>query len=77
MTPPVGYVAYIDEAGDDGLKPKSNNERKASEWMVIAAVLIKSNSEINVIPWAQSIIKKIDQHQMTHLHFRTLKVGSG
>jgi hypothetical protein len=73
MTLPAGYVAYIDEAGDDGLKPKSNNERRTSEWMVIAAVLIKSNSESNVIPWVQSIINKIDQHQLTHLHFRTLR----
>jgi hypothetical protein len=73
MTPPVGYVAYIDEAGDDGLKPKSHSERKASEWMVIAAVLIKSSSESNVIPWVQSIIHKIDQHQLTHLHFRNLR----
>jgi Protein of unknown function (DUF3800) len=73
MTLPIGYVAYIDEAGDDGLKLKSNNDRKASEWMVIAAVLIKSNSESHVIPWTRAIINKIDQHQITHLHFRTLK----
>jgi hypothetical protein len=41
--------------------------------MVIAAVLIKANSESNVVPWVQDIIKKLDQHQITHLHFRTLK----
>jgi hypothetical protein len=71
--PPVGYIAYIDEAGDDGLKPKNPSERKSSDWMVISAVLIKANREDQVVPWTKDIIKSIGQHQLTNLHFRTLK----
>jgi len=71
--PPAGYVAYIDEAGDDGLKVKDSWERKASEWMVISAVLIKAAREPQVLEWVKSAIRKLDQHQMTHLHFHRLK----
>jgi hypothetical protein len=71
--PPIGYIAYIDEAGDDGLKVKDESERKASEWMVISAVLIKASREQEVLGWVRQIIKFLGQHQMTHLHFRRLK----
>lgn len=72
--PPVGYIAYIDEAGDDGLeKIKTIKETGASEWMVIAAVLIKAERETEVVGWVKEIIKKLKQHQINHLHFRNLK----
>lgn len=70
----IGYIAYIDEAGDDGLeKIRTPKQSGASEWMVISAVLIKAERESEVVPWVKDIIKKLRQHQITHLHFRNLR----
>jgi hypothetical protein len=34
----VGYIAYVDEAGDDGLgRIRPLDHRGASEWMVLEA----------------------------------------
>lgn len=70
--PPVGYIAYIDEAGDDGVRAKGPDERKASDWMVISAVVIRANREGEVVGWVRDLIKQIGQHQITHLHFLKL-----
>lgn len=71
--PPIGYIAYIDEAGDDGLKKiRTTTNRGATEWMVMSAVVIKSAREPEALEWAKSIIRKLDQHQLTHIHFQKL-----
>lgn len=74
MAPPVGYIAYIDEAGDHGLKQiRAADSRGASEWFVLAAVVIRSELESKVNGWVQNIINSLDQHQLQHLHFRNLQ----
>jgi hypothetical protein len=72
--PPLGYVAYIDEAGDDGLYSlmRPADARGASEWMVMAAVVVRAENDQKTVAWLRDIIGKINQHQMTHLHFRRL-----
>ena len=74
MAPPTGYIAYIDEAGDDGLRViKSAQTRGASRWLVISAVLVKADKDEQVGPWLRSIVRSLEQPQITHLHFYTLK----
>jgi hypothetical protein len=69
-----GYVAYIDEAGDDGLqRVKPDGPNAASEWMVLSCVLVKAEREQEVLPWLKNLMASFNQHQMTHLHFRQLK----
>jgi hypothetical protein len=71
--PPIGYIAYIDEAGDDGTrKIKTDRSPGASEWMILSAVLVKVEREKDVLGWVQELVRMIGQHQITHLHFRTL-----
>jgi hypothetical protein len=46
MAPPIGYIAYIDEAGDDGLQQvKPSDPGAASEWLVLSCLLIKASRE--------------------------------
>ncbi|MEJ0092792.1 MAG: DUF3800 domain-containing protein [Methylocella sp.] len=72
--PPAGYIAYIDEAGDDGLRTlKTKTPNGASEWMVLSAVLIKAERETDTVRWVKDIITKINQHQITNIHFQKLK----
>ena len=71
--PPIGYIAYIDEAGDDGIKKiKTQTASGASEWLVLSAVLIKAEREKDVLEWVKETVGEIAQHQLSHLHFRTL-----
>ena len=72
--PPVGYVAYIDEAGDDGLyrSLRPDDPNGASEWMVMSAIVVKAENDAATVTWLREIIDELDQHQVSHLHFRRL-----
>lgn len=68
-----GYVAYIDEAGDPGLKRvRPIDESGASEWLVLSAVVMKSIREPHVVDWVQSIISELGIKQRHDLHYRNL-----
>lgn len=44
MTSPTKYVAYIDEAGDDGLKNVANADGYfGSDWFVLSCVVARYN----------------------------------
>lgn len=74
MAPLVGYVAYLDEAGDDGLRRVRNaGSGGASQWLVLSAVVTKVERDSEISGWVKSIIQSLDQPQTTHLHFRSLK----
>ena len=73
MTPPIGYIAYIDEAGDTGLTQiRTKDTRGASEWLVMSAVVIKAERKSEMEQWARQTIASLDQHQVRQLHFRLL-----
>ena len=73
MAPPVGYIAYIDEAGDTGLKNiRIPGNPGASEWLVLSAVLVRAEREQEVEGWTRQLIASLDQHQVRQLHFRQL-----
>jgi len=75
MPPPIGYVAYIDEAGDDGLNRslRPDDPRGASEWMVMSAVVVRVENDNRTVGWVRDIIGQLRQPQLTHLHFRRLR----
>ncbi|MAL79263.1 MAG: hypothetical protein CMN55_09150 [Sneathiella sp.] len=67
------YVAYIDEAGDDGLKvirPIDNNG--SSEWLIISAVLVRAERESEVKQWVKDIQDGLWRHNSKILHFAKL-----
>lgn len=77
-----GYVAYIDEAGDPGLKRvRPIDENGASEWLVLSAVVMRASREPHVVTWVQDIIAELGITQRNDLHYRTLsptrKVAAG
>jgi len=68
-----GYIAYIDEAGDPGLKRvRPLDDNGASEWLVLSAVVMKASREPVVLGWVQDIIKDLGIKQRNDLHYRTL-----
>ena len=73
MMQSVGYIAYIDEAGDAGLRQiRTKVEGGASEWLVMSAVLVRAEREQEVTQWTRQMIASLDQHQVKHLHFRQI-----
>ena len=70
--PPVGYIAYIDQSGDDGIARVSPiDSNGASEWFVLSALVVRktTNPELG---WVRSIIADLNLRQRRELHFQPL-----
>jgi len=73
MADDFDYIAYIDEAGDPGLrKVKPIDINGSSEWLIISAVLIKANREREVVGWAKDLVNLCCGPQTKEFHFRKL-----
>ena len=68
-----GYVAYIDEAGDPGLKKvRPIDPNGASEWLMLSAVVIRAKWEPDVVGWVDKIRDDLGVRQRRDLHYRAL-----
>jgi len=75
VSEPTGYdyVAFIDEAGDPGLKRvKPDDVTGSSEWMMVSAVVMRAEHEAAVGGWIAEIMERLNSHQMRTLHFAKL-----
>lgn len=71
--PDHDYVAFIDEAGDPGLKAvRPIDDVGGTEWITIAAVLVRKPNFSNVPHWVASMVQDIGIRQRSDLHFRDL-----
>ena len=71
--PSYDYVAYIDEAGDPGLKKvKPLDENGSSEWLVVSAVVVAASREGELSAWSDELLATMGSHQMRQLHFAKL-----
>ena len=71
--PEYSYVAYIDEAGDDGLKAvKPLSSPGASEWLVLSAVVVRAEKQVSVPGWVEAIKAEFRNHQRPDIHFSGL-----
>lgn len=67
------YIAYVDEAGDPGLKRvKPLDQDGSSEWMVLSAVIMRAKWEPEIPNWLQELKKDIRVDVRGALHFRNL-----
>jgi len=67
------YVAFIDEAGDTGLKAvRPLDPVGATEWFCLGAVVVRANYEADVSHWIQGILTKADARGKSELHYRKL-----
>lgn len=70
---PYSYVAYIDEAGDPGLKRvKPRDNPGSSEWLNLAAIVVRAENEAKVVPWVRGILSQFKNNQRPYLHFTDL-----
>lgn len=67
------YIAYVDEAGDPGLrKVRPIDEDGSSEWLILGAVVMRAKREPDVGDWLQDTKKAIGVDVRGPLHFRKL-----
>jgi Protein of unknown function (DUF3800) len=69
-----GYIAYIDESGDPGIKDNSLlGKGPSSEWFSLGALVVKSTRESEVVSWVQEIRNKSRILQRPDIHFADMK----
>jgi len=55
--PEYKYVAYIDEAGDPGVKRvKPVDKPGSSEWLMVSAVVMAASRELEVDKWGSDLL---------------------
>ncbi|MEA3034920.1 MAG: hypothetical protein QOH04_679 [Sphingomonadales bacterium] len=70
------FVAYIDEAGDEGLgKLKAPDTGGQSRWLVIGAMIVREENDNELPQWRNDIRKMFPNKQRPDLHFRYLNHG--
>ncbi|APX84601.1 hypothetical protein BV511_07680 [Methylorubrum extorquens] len=67
------YVAFIDEAGDDGLRSvKPIDPNGGTEWFILSAVVIRASRESEPRAWVRDILRDIGSEGAADLHFNRL-----
>ena len=70
---PHSFLAFIDEAGDDGFakcrEPGKNGG--SSHWLVLSACIIRKTNSLEATIWRDEILQKI-QKDRRYLHFKDL-----
>lgn len=64
------YVAYIDEAGDEGLGKLDSPAQ--SKWLVIGGILVSREHDRELPTWRDEIMNLFPRKKRRDLHFRTL-----
>ena len=69
----IGYVAYIDEAGDPGIRAVSPVDPKgASEWFLVSAVVVRAINDPLSVGWVRRVREDLRLNQGPQLHFHKL-----
>ena len=73
MALPIGYAAYIDEAGDDGIRTVAPQDPNgASEWFVLGAFVVPIHEDAFVQQWLNEALSRLKSRQRTDIHFAKL-----
>jgi hypothetical protein len=69
----VGYVAYIDESGDEGpRRVRPLHVDGSSEWFVISAVLVQIDRDKEMVRRVRAIRSGLKNIQRPDIHYRHL-----
>jgi len=66
------FVAYIDEAGDEGFK-FLEGERGSSRWFVLSATVVRKSNDLQLVKAAKDVRQLLGKPDKFVLHFRELK----
>lgn len=66
------FVAYIDESGDDGINPASQNSGGASHWFVLSALIVRRSVDAELPRKRDEIVSEISL-QRSEIHMKKIK----
>ncbi len=70
----IKFVAYVDEAGDEGFGKLGTGEKTAqSKWFAIGAMVVQDTEDRNLPSWRNEIVDFFPRKKSRDLHFRDLK----
>ncbi|WP_326894593.1 hypothetical protein U8P73_36270 (plasmid) [Rhizobium beringeri] len=68
------YVAYVDEAGDEGFgKLGGASPTAQSKWFALGAMIVSDTENRDLPLWRDSIMQDFPKKKSRDLHFRELK----
>jgi hypothetical protein len=70
-----GYIAFIDEAGDPGIKRFASGDPRY-EWFTIAAAIVRPEQEPDLVDWIREATAGQKGRQAPILHYRNLTQGA-
>ncbi|MDP1026291.1 DUF3800 domain-containing protein [Sphingomonas sp. KR1UV-12] len=73
--PNPGYVVFIDEAGDPGIK-SSPSVPAWTEWFTLGAVVVAAHREPEVRGWIEEMRNVTRSRQKPDLHYRNLSLSN-
>ncbi len=75
------YIAYIDEAGDDGLNVvRPIDPNGSAEWLMMGAVIVDASREPELANWTENIITSVretQQYNLPEVHFKNFNKNNG
>lgn len=71
-----GYIIYIDEAGDPGIRSVSPLvPGGASEWFTMGAMVIDQTRDAETVDWVREIKGAVGQTQKPFFHYKDVRPG--
>lgn len=71
--PDFEYIAYIDEAGETGLKKiLSIDPTGSAEWFILSLVIVARENIPSITDWIADLIRTTGSAQLRNMHFRKL-----
>ena len=68
----TSFVAYVDEAGDEGFKFLPD-EKGSSRWFVLSALVIRKENDLQLVQLARQARELLNKPPKHPLHFRELR----
>lgn len=68
-----GFVAYIDESGDPGIRRVSKyGSEGSSEWLIVGCILIRAEREAQIVQWAHEARELLELRQRQDIHYKDM-----
>ncbi len=71
-----GYVIFVDEAGDPGIRSVNpGTSGGASEWFTMGAMVISQSRDNETVAWAREVKEAVRQTQKPFFHYKDVPAG--
>ena len=67
------FIAYIDEAGDEGLTKLRDDTSRQSRWLMLGGIIVSADTDRNLPSWRDEALALNPNNQHRDLHFREMK----